>query len=78
MGAMECSRKGCGEPMSHTYIFGIGYICTECKSEFKRIYGDNSMKREDIVNKLEIFIKTKKSYSDEKMTIDEFFNKVTS
>lgn len=35
MGVMNCSRKDCSSIMCHTHISGVGYICSDCQTEFK-------------------------------------------
>lgn len=35
MGVMSCHRNGCTNIMCDTYVLGLGYICSDCKDEFK-------------------------------------------
>lgn len=78
MGARECDRKNCSNIMCDTYIVSVGYICSQCSSEFKE-YLINESIIADTENKLRhelsIFIKTSKgSYIDEtKISAEDFF-----
>jgi hypothetical protein len=35
MGVMSCSRRNCENIMCRTYVDRIGYICSDCQSEFE-------------------------------------------
>ena len=35
MGVMSCSKRNCDNIMCDTYVNHIGYICDNCKNEFK-------------------------------------------
>ena len=45
MGVMSCHRRDCENIMCDTYVQGAGYICWECKKEFKE-YLENEGKTE--------------------------------
>lgn len=83
MGVMACNRKDCESIMCDTYVDDIGYICNDCKEEFKN-YLKAINKKPD--NKYEIkrllfaFMSTDKNSFNVsgKMTVDEFFNHYTS
>jgi hypothetical protein len=83
MGVMSCSRYRCDNIMCHTYINSIGYICSECKSEFKKyleLKGLVDLSENEIKKELEIFMQTEKdefNKSSEKMDIDDFFDQYT-
>lgn len=77
MGVMACSRKGCNHILCDTYISEIGYICGECKQEFKEWLTNNnySPKNKDEATKLlDEFTDTYKesTTSDPNFNIDEF------
>jgi hypothetical protein len=67
--------------MCDTYVEDIGYICSDCKREFR----DEFEKFEEswgspiteavIKGQLETFMKTRKPASNEPITLDEFFEK---
>jgi hypothetical protein len=78
MGAMECSRPGCEEIMCRTYVEFVGYICHECKEEFKDYLLKNSLEftfEPDLKDELEKFMDTEKdTFSEqEPLNIDDFF-----
>lgn len=82
MGVMSCSRKDCDNIMCDTYIEHVGYICNECKSEFKEYLQNNGLNpnTEGQINKeLKKFMATSKdTYTDGKeTTIDDFFDERT-
>lgn len=80
MGVKACSRKECDNIMCDIYIPEIGYICHECKNEFKdylktidKTYTwEGSIKRALIA-----FMETYKDkyLKGEKIDIDEFFKR---
>ena len=35
MGVLSCSKVGCNHIMCHTYVPGVGYICSDCQNDFK-------------------------------------------
>ena len=78
---MNCSR--CDDAMCDTHISGIGYICRECKEEFKKCLEVEhiTVRTEDDIEKyLKVFIETEKGVyykKDKEMTVDEFFNQHT-
>jgi len=80
-----CSRNKCNSPRPKTYIDStIGWICDECKEEFK-LYLDKlqivATTESDIKNNLEVFMVTRKGDYNEKaektMTVDYFFKEHT-
>lgn len=78
MGVMNCYRKECENIMCDTYVPSIGYICYECKSEFKEYLdceGKTDLTEGEIRRELEKFMNTVKGYfdKDERMDIDDFF-----
>jgi hypothetical protein len=82
MGVMSCSRKNCDNIMCDTYVQSIGYVCSDCKSEFKEYLkksGLNPTTEGQIVKELQAFIFTPKNiYTDDvEISIDNFFNKRT-
>ena len=61
--------------MCRTHIDGIGYICYDCKKEFKDANPELKNSRL-IFEELSKFIKTNKGeYKDDYLNIDEFFDK---
>ncbi len=84
MGVMSCSRKDCDNIMCDTYISDFGYICGECKGEFKEYLVEmnedkDNMTLRGIKLRLNAFMDTKKgTYSEnEAISVDEFFNNNT-
>jgi hypothetical protein len=84
MGVMSCSRKNCDNIMCDTYVKSIGYVCSDCISEFKEYLQKNDLnpRTEGQINKeLEKFMATSKetySYMDDvETTVDNFFNERT-
>jgi hypothetical protein len=82
MGVMSCSRKDCDNIMCDTYVQSVGYICSDCKSEFKEYLQKNGLNptTEGQINKeLEKFMATSKdTYKDgNETTVDDFFNERT-
>jgi len=83
MGVMSCSRNDCDNILCDTYVQSIGYICYECKSEFKEYLkknGLNPTSERQINNELEKFMDTSKdSYTDgNEIAVDYFFDQRTS
>lgn len=79
MGVMSCSRASCENIMCDTYVEKIGYICWECKEEFKTFFDADSyvnLTEGKILTELEKFMKHPKT-SSETTTINEFFDKRT-
>lgn len=76
MGVMSCSRKDCDNIMCDIYVESIGYICYDCKSEFKDYLQKNGLnpKTEGHIKKeLEKFMATSKEQCNE-ITVNDFFN----
>ncbi len=83
MGVLECSRSGCDSIMCDIYISSIGYICLDCKTEFKNYLESEQLYPEDesqIMEILDTFMHSRKDkYSgDNKIGIDSFFDKYTN
>ncbi len=72
MGVMSCHRKHCSEIMCDTYIDGIGYICHDCKVEFKTHYLLGFVKlttKNQFFQALVGFMETTKQQPDTEMTV---------
>ena len=55
---MSCSRNYCDNIMCATYVESVGYICDDCKAEFKKYLlknGLNPTTDEQITIELEKF-----------------------
>lgn len=78
MGVMSCYRKNCDNIMCDTYVLGIGYVCNDCKNQFKTYLerkGLNPKTMSEIHEELEVFMKIPKTEEDDReATIDQFFN----
>jgi hypothetical protein len=80
MGVLACSRKNCDNIMCDCYIPEIGYICYNCKDEFKEYLenkGKIDISEQEIIEELKIFMSIDKNYnyfSKDKIDIDNFFN----
>jgi hypothetical protein len=67
--------------MCDTYIEDIGYICYECKREFRDEFEQfenswgSTITENVIKGQLETFMKTKKPGNTDPVTLDEFFEK---
>ena len=81
MGVMSCYRKECDNIMCNTYVPSVGYICYECKNEFKEYLeseGKTDLTDGEILRELEIFMNTTKGHhKGSKIDIDDFFNQYT-
>lgn len=81
MGVMGCFRNDCNSVMCDTYIESIGYICSDCKREFKDYLEENKieLKNEyEITKELKKFMETLKyNISKDDISVDDFFNKNT-
>lgn len=82
MGVMICSRHRCNNIMCDTYIPGVGYICTDCQSEFKKYLqqeGINPVNDAQMVKALIAFRETEQGIYEqpEGITVNEFFSKYT-
>jgi hypothetical protein len=76
---MNCTRRKCDNIMCSTYVNSVGYICYECKSEFKDYLSKKGLdpKTEyQIIKEIEKFILTPvHTYVDgNEITIDDFFD----
>lgn len=76
MGVMNCYRKGCENILCDTYIPDIGYICRECKEEFKEKYPH--IKGELIPQMLKEFIQIHKQNIEPDTTVEDYFNQYTN
>ncbi len=79
MGVKSCSRKNCGSPMCDIYIPKIGYVCDDCKREFKTYLEENNLEPKtdkEIETELEKFMGTNKGQHlpGKIMSVDDFFN----
>ena len=83
MGVMSCSRTDCDNIMCDTYVEDIGYICSDCKSEFRDEFEKfeeswgSTITEAVIKGQLETFMKTRKPLSNEPITLDAFFESRT-
>jgi hypothetical protein len=79
MGVMSCNRNKCENILCDTFIDTIGYICNDCKSEFKDYLNDqnkNNLTEGEIRRELRIFIDTiKGNYYKNITDINTFFDK---
>jgi len=76
MGVMNCSRKDCENILCDTYIPDIGYICRECKEEFKEKYPN--IKGEEVKSYLKEFMQTSKAeIINDDITVEDYFNQYT-
>jgi len=83
MGVMGCSRKDCENVLCDTYIGDIGYICNDCKTEFKNYLESENLNpgnESQIRNVLDTFMNIRKDNysSSEKIDVDSFFESYTS
>ena len=60
--------------MCDTYIYGVGYICNGCKSEFNALHAKNSMDIQEFDEKLKLFVRTEKG-GDEPMRPEDHFKR---
>ena len=79
MGVMSCSRKRCNNIMCDTYISEVGYICSECKEEFKNYLSNNGLSPKnsyDATKHLNDFMQTYKGEfnANEEFDLNEFLN----
>ena len=81
MGVMTCSRTNCGNIMCDTHISGIGYVCYECQTEFKKHLDSNDVeaKTESQIHKeLQKFMVTDKDADHHgEISVDDFFRRNT-
>ena len=84
MGVMTCRRSSCDNIMCNTYITDIGYICTECQSEFKEYLTHKGFDIESIPEgiirrELIAFMGTDKGHYlvGNSTTVDDFFDDYT-
>lgn len=79
MGVMACTRTDC-EKIHCDYISDIGYVCSDCKDEFKeyveREYEYTTFKESELKRLFELFMSTPKNYHKEEpeISVDDFFN----
>lgn len=81
MGVLPCHREWCDNIMCSTYIPDVGYICDDCKEEFKASVSNSPAVTGDhnIISSLQLFMDTRKksTYTNNGTEIDEFFSKHT-
>jgi len=80
MSVLACSRTGCKNIMCDTFVPEIGYICDECKNEFKKYLqhdGKTHLTSQQIVEELKIFIETPKGtfINNSEIDVDSFLLK---
>ena len=66
--------------MCDTYVNSVGYVCSECQSEFKECLeseGKTDLTESEMKRELEKFMNTTKEshVQGEKIGVDDFFNK---
>ena len=82
MGVKTCNREDCYNIMCDTYVSNVGYICRECKNEFKTYLNKHNITPETdskIIVELKKFMDTSKdSYTDgTPISVDDFFKQNT-
>lgn len=74
MSVLQCSRPNCDNIMCSTYIPNIGYICSDCQTEFKELTGDNPTTFEG----LKKFMSTNVGSTEIIEDIDKYFSDYTN
>lgn len=79
---MRCNRPDCENIMCDTYVNNIGYVCDECKEEFKEYLKTITSPPQtewEIHNAFKKFMETEKNIhrKGKEMDVDEFFDKYT-
>lgn len=81
---MTCSRRECEEIMCRTYVPTVGYICSDCKTEFKEYLKNNKIyptTDAEVTKELDVFMETSKESTIEAplspISIDAFFDERT-
>ena len=82
MGVMSCSRSECDNIMCDTYIDDVGYVCYECKEEFKDYLSKEGISvafEGEISRELKKFMDTRKNAYNKgsEIEVDDFFRKHT-
>lgn len=78
-----CNGECCKNSMRETFVPEIGFICFECKEEFKeyleQYHNDEILTSYKMITHLKRFMNTvKKTFSkSEETTVDDFFGKYT-
>ena len=79
MGVMKCDRKDCESILCRDYISDVGYVCPDCKSDFKDSLTEErilELTEEIMLEKLKSFMKTVKKKDDTTLyTVEDFFEK---
>lgn len=80
---MSCHRKSCESIMCDTYVYGVGYICSSCQSEFKQYLKSKNKElcsEREMKNLLEDFMDTEKGIFEEgpMLDADSFFKNYTN
>ena len=81
MGVMTCNKRGCDNILSDTYVQSVGYVCSECKEQFKMwLQGQTPLYLEShsfILDKFKEFMDIDKENTNVdgvSDAVDEFFN----
>lgn len=83
MGVMPCNRSNCGNVMCDTYVGGAGYVCYECREEFKNWLNSQMWSPADtqeMKEALKQFLETEKGQTfnpHSGMDVDKFFEEHT-
>lgn len=81
MGVKGCFRNDCNNIMCDTYIESIGYVCSDCKREFKDYLEENNLEPKneyEIKKELKKFMETLKDNScKDDISVDDFFSNHT-
>jgi hypothetical protein len=83
MGVLTCVRDGCNNIMCDTYVLAVGYICNDCKEEFKSYLYKNSIQvnsDDQIERALKEFMNTYKENEThiDHNVVDDFFRRNTN
>ena len=83
MSVLSCARPDCDNVMCKTYVPFVGYICRDCKNEFKNyVYFQKDIivdSKSSTMIALEKFMETRKGDYDKghEVDVDEFFEEYT-
>ncbi len=83
MGVKICNRRDCDNTMCNTYIKNIGYICSDCVTEFKNIsdesFPNGPYTENELLSDLKKFMNTSPIDNTKEITItvNDFFEKYT-
>lgn len=76
MSLLSCNKNECENILCDTYIEGIGHICNECITDFKKHLEKNELspnKYQSIMRELRFYMCLPKQKNDFPITVDEFF-----